>query len=338
MATSRKRSAPSTNAGSSQNTCCTRSSHREPHVELAPSLGVANAQMSAPSRSHTHSSGSSDGPVHSDTSSHPELRSVSPPVPEQPPTTSQVPPMPSMQIMFRIQGYNHCWPAPTAPMQSLAPGPPRSPMQSPNPQAFEHRRPTESMPAPGPRHVHFEDDQESSDEDFPEPPLPLSSSEDKDDHPETPRRPTPGTPRQLAHAAAGQKNKNHRAARDIWSFYVKTGDRHHCAFCTAEDFEDSDNIAKQSDFGLKTSTNILRHHLLDFHVTAWLTKCEQLDIEVHMKQKAYRDAINNFQIKQGKQLPSSSGTMWRPYSKESFIDALVSWIVADDQVCKYFFL
>ncbi|KAK0470464.1 uncharacterized protein EV420DRAFT_1473521 [Desarmillaria tabescens] len=259
MATSRKRSAPSTNAGSSQNTCHTRSSHREPHVEPAPLLGAADTQMSAPSGSHTYSSGSSDGPVHSDTSSHPELCSVLLPVPEQPPTTLQVPPMPSMQTTFRIQGYNHCQPAPTAPMQSLALAPPHSPMQPPNPQAFEHCRPTESMPVP---------------------------------------------------------------ACDIWSFYVKTGDRHHCASCITEDFEDSDNIAKQSDFGLKTSTNILQCHLLDFHVTAWLTKCEQLGIEVCTKQKAYRDAINNFQIEQGKQLPSSGGTTQHPYSKESFIDAL----------------
>lgn len=135
-------------------------------------------------------------------------------------------------------------------------GTPRSPMQSSHPQAFQHHRPTQSMPTQSPRHAHFVDDQESSDDDFPEPLPPPSSSEDEDDHFETPQRPsascqtlqtptsrhlplatarrlsrTPGTPRQLAHAAAGQKKKICCAAHDIWSFYLKTGDRYHCAFC-----------------------------------------------------------------------------------------------------------
>ncbi|SJK99373.1 uncharacterized protein ARMOST_02669 [Armillaria ostoyae] len=187
MATSRKRSTPSTNAESSRTTRRTRSSCREPPVEPAPLLGIADVQTSAPSGSHTHSSGSSDGPTHSDTSLHPEPRSVPLPVPEQPPMALQVPFMPSMQTTFRVRGYNHCRPAPTAPLQSLGPAPPCSPMQSSQPQAFEHRRPTQPAPTRGPRHAHFVDDQESSDEDFPEPLPPPSSSEDEDDHPETPQ-------------------------------------------------------------------------------------------------------------------------------------------------------
>ncbi len=138
MATTRKQSTPSTNTTSSQNTRCTRSSCREPQVELAPLLSAANVQMSAPSESHTHSSGSSGGPAHSDASLHPELRSAPPPVPEQPPAASQVLSMPSMQTTFRVQGeyiyilhfsysllsfnilgYNHQCPAPIASLQSL---------------------------------------------------------------------------------------------------------------------------------------------------------------------------------------------------------------------------
>ncbi len=83
---------------------------------------------------------------------------------------------------------------------------------------------------------------------------------------------------------------------------------------------------------MKTSTDILQHHLLDFHVTAWLMKCDQLGIEIHTQQKAYWDAVNNFQIKQGKHPSSSGGAVQHLFLKESFIDTLISWIVADDQV------
>ncbi|PBK58918.1 hypothetical protein ARMSODRAFT_838033, partial [Armillaria solidipes] len=63
----------------------------------------------------------------------------------------------------------------------------------------------------------------------------------------------------------------------------------------------------------------------------WLTKCDHLGLEVRVKQKVYKDAIYNFRLQQGKQPPLSCGSALRPYSKDAFIDALISWIVADDQ-------
>ncbi len=57
-----------------------------------------------------------------------------------------------------------------------------------------------------------------------------------------------------------------------------------------------------------------------------------MGIEICSKQKVYKDAINKFQINQGKEPLPSNGPGSRPFSKEAFIDALISWIVTDDQV------
>ncbi len=104
------------------------------------------------------------------------------------------------------------------------------------------------------------------------------------------------------------------------------------------DFEHNGMLPAKSDFGLKMSTDVLRHHLLDHHLTSWLTKCDRLGIQVRSVQKCYQDAINKFYIKHGKQPASSSlnSPEHSPFSHDAFIDALIVWIVADDQVCMAF--
>ncbi|KAK0452801.1 uncharacterized protein EV420DRAFT_1273696, partial [Desarmillaria tabescens] len=143
---------------------------------------------------------------------------------------------------------------------------------------------------------------------------------------------TPGTPRRLSHAAAGHTVKKGRnTACDVWSFFIKSENCHHCAFCTCV-FKDNE-LPGASDFGSKTSTDILQHHLLDYHTTSWLTKCDNQGIQVRSTQKRYQDAIHKFHLDQGKQSSIFNSTGHRAFSHEAFIDSLVAWVVADDQAC-----
>ncbi len=98
MVTSRKRSVQSTNTGPpSQPMCCsTRSLHKEPCVEPAPSSSVADMQSHIPSYTHSHSN----------TLSNPEPCSAPPLatllVPEWPSTPLQVAPPSGLHTTFHI--------------------------------------------------------------------------------------------------------------------------------------------------------------------------------------------------------------------------------------------
>lgn len=107
MATSRKCSVQSTNTGPPSQPMhhSTRSSCKEPYVEPAPSLSVADTQSHIPSSSHSHSN----------TSSHSEPHSAPPPatlpVPERPSTPLQVAPPSGLQTTFHVHGEYilHVW-------------------------------------------------------------------------------------------------------------------------------------------------------------------------------------------------------------------------------------
>ncbi|KAK0448917.1 uncharacterized protein EV420DRAFT_1245795, partial [Desarmillaria tabescens] len=118
-------------------------------------------------------------------------------------------------------------------------------------------------------------------------------------------------------------------ARDVWSFFIKSENRHHCAFCMCI-FKDNE-LPRASDFGSKTSTDILQHHLLDYHTTSWLTKCDNQGIQVRSTQKRYQDAIRKFHLDQGKQSSIFNSTGHCAFLHEAFIDSLVAWVIADDQ-------
>jgi hypothetical protein len=82
-----------------------------------------------------------------------------------------------------------------------------------------------------------------------------------------------------------------------------------------------------ANFGESTSTSTFRRHLTDHHVNDWVTCCARLKIKITAG--AAKKALAA--LKLGDQ---SSGTteVRQPYSKEGFVDALVEFIIADDQV------
>jgi hypothetical protein len=86
-----------------------------------------------------------------------------------------------------------------------------------------------------------------------------------------------------------------------------------------------------TDFSSTTSTSNLRKHLFTDHIEKWIASCEKLNISVTAA--AALEAIRQFR----KEPATTSLESERPkYSKEAFTDALVDFIVGDDQVCFLF--
>jgi hypothetical protein len=85
---------------------------------------------------------------------------------------------------------------------------------------------------------------------------------------------------------------------------------------------------------VKTSSGVLRKHLYEHHIEAWVEGCDRLKYQI--KAQEALPYVNEYRArKQGK-----TGTAPNPepdknrqnFSQEAFVDALVEFIVSDDQV------
>ena len=81
-------------------------------------------------------------------------------------------------------------------------------------------------------------------------------------------------------------------------------------------------------FSLKTATGPLCYHLIEHHLNDWVSQCDAQGIEIHAQDA--QDAIENYR-KSCDQTGFQATQL--PYTKSNFVDALVEFIVGDDQVC-----
>ena len=85
-----------------------------------------------------------------------------------------------------------------------------------------------------------------------------------------------------------------------------------------------------------TGTSSIRRHLYDLHLSEWISICDQYNIPI--TGKTARDRVNDYRLAQRTQASVDQGAFSpldserREFSKEVFVEALVEWIVADDQV------
>lgn len=88
---------------------------------------------------------------------------------------------------------------------------------------------------------------------------------------------------------------------------------------------------KISTFGRSTGISVLRKHLSKNHIEQWVTTCDNLKIPITAK--SAEEAVRIFRKEPD---PTSLETERLTYSKEAFVDAIVDFIVGDDQVCNNF--
>ena len=83
---------------------------------------------------------------------------------------------------------------------------------------------------------------------------------------------------------------------------------------------------------MSCSTFTLRHHLISKHVKPWVAACIKASIKITATGKDVRKALEDFG---GNDDISMDGPVpvYHAYTPKAFIDTIVKWIIADDQVC-----
>jgi len=93
-----------------------------------------------------------------------------------------------------------------------------------------------------------------------------------------------------------------------------------------------------------TSTTVMRKHLTDNHLATWVQGCDQLNISISSSGKMKKD-IEDYRQQANIEARGSPETAnekldqpWTEFSPEAFVDAIMEFIVGNDQVCFNFAL
>lgn len=86
------------------------------------------------------------------------------------------------------------------------------------------------------------------------------------------------------------------------------------------------------DFAKGTGTTSLRKHLANEHIETWISICDKQNIKITATSIAKHVAA--YRTEHG-ETTEPNYTTRQKFSKEGFVDAIVEWMVADDQVCLY---
>jgi hypothetical protein len=86
-------------------------------------------------------------------------------------------------------------------------------------------------------------------------------------------------------------------------------------------------------FSLITDTSNLQKHLYNEHLEQWVTSCDSSNIEI-TAQAALPAVKQSCQESVDAPLESECPE----YSKEAFAEAILEFIIGDDQVCAYFLI
>jgi len=90
-----------------------------------------------------------------------------------------------------------------------------------------------------------------------------------------------------------------------------------------------------ANFSESSSTGTLHTHLCSEHIDDWVSSCDSANITI--KAKKSQAAIDEYRKSRG-QPTSGSNTLPKYFSKEAFVDAIVEFIIADDQVSSFIVL
>jgi len=84
-------------------------------------------------------------------------------------------------------------------------------------------------------------------------------------------------------------------------------------------------------YGKKTSTTVRRSHLCESHPSAWIAACNKLGIDITAK--GAQNTVQNYR-KEHNQASSAADPedLRKHFTREAFVDAIVDFIVSDDQV------
>jgi hypothetical protein len=90
----------------------------------------------------------------------------------------------------------------------------------------------------------------------------------------------------------------------------------------------SDSSHAIAEFAITTGTGSLRKHLFGEHIEEWVTSCDNLGIKITAE--GALPAVREFRA-EPEPTPLEGGR--QEYTKEAFVEAILEFIVGDDQVC-----
>jgi hypothetical protein len=84
---------------------------------------------------------------------------------------------------------------------------------------------------------------------------------------------------------------------------------------------------------MTTATGSLRNHLLRDHIDEWVSSCDKLKIKCQGGPNVQEKLDSWRQAHDGGGSNQTKGSARKTFSNEAFVDAIVEFIIADDQVC-----
>ncbi|KAJ7763564.1 hypothetical protein DFH07DRAFT_738672, partial [Mycena maculata] len=93
-----------------------------------------------------------------------------------------------------------------------------------------------------------------------------------------------------------------------------------------------DPRSHKKTFSKNTSTGVLRKHLYENHLDVWVAGCDQLKINI--KAKEAKPYVDDYRARKQTTAGASEPEPPEPrtqFSQEAFVDAIVEFIVGDDQ-------
>lgn len=102
---------------------------------------------------------------------------------------------------------------------------------------------------------------------------------------------------------------------------------------------DHGSSSKCDSYKCTSGTSTLRRHLYTKHLEEWINGCKAAGVKITATDEGVQKALADFNRQQGLE-SESQGTgrsvpIYHPYSPEAFVDAIVEWIVSDDQVSTF---
>jgi len=148
-------------------------------------------------------------------------------------------------------------------------------------------------------------------------------------------------------------------ADDVWTFFKAVDGHNECIFCqyvrdclshlvlisniflTVRQEHTGNSRIKVQPFKKTTGTTVLRNHLANEHIENWVETCDKFKISITAQ--VAQKAVNAYRQQRGQPQESADGSEGpvphvHEYSCEAFVDPIVEWIVADDQVSPFMFL